>query len=117
MLRICSLNLLFNGIKSPILRNKNSLSNELSEEWKNKFTLIFSNPPFGGISSGENIAEDLFDKANTKKIEILFFALYLKIGVRVVTEQKPTLRLKPFPPEVFSPSKMAHLDRQGSAMA
>lgn len=80
ILGICSTNLLFHGIKYPKLKNQNSLSKDVSEEWKDKFTLILSNPPFGMKINREEIEQDLLDKVeNSNKSEILFIYLILKI--------------------------------------
>ncbi len=78
MLRIGSMNLLLHGVENPDIRYKDSLAqtDELQEE---KFSLILANPPFAGSLDHESTAKDLQQIVKTKKTELLFIALFLRL--------------------------------------
>lgn len=78
MLRIGSMNMLLHGVENPDIRYKDSLSQEHSVE-EEKYTLILANPPFAGSLDYENVAKDILDVVKTKKTELLFLALFLKL--------------------------------------
>lgn len=78
MLRISAMNLIQHGIENPNIEYKNAIGEE--NEDKNKFTLVLANPPFKGSVDLETIAKDLRTTTNkSKKTELLFLALFLKI--------------------------------------
>ena len=78
MLRISAMNLMQHGIENPNIEHKNSIGED--NEDKNKYTLVLANPPFKGSVEAEEIAKDLLSVTNkTKKTELLFLALFLKI--------------------------------------
>ena len=78
MLRISAMNLMQHGIENPNIEYKNTISDD--NEDKNKFTLILANPPFKGSVDLETISKDLMAITNkSKKTELLFLALFLKI--------------------------------------
>jgi len=78
MLRISAMNLMQHGIENPNIEHKNSIGED--NEDKNKYTLVLANPPFKGSVEAEEIAKDLLAVTNkTKKTELLFLALFLKI--------------------------------------
>lgn len=78
MLRISAMNLIQHGIENPNIEYKNAIGEE--NEDKNKFTLVLANPPFKGSVDLETIAKDLCTTTNkSKKTELLFLALFLKI--------------------------------------
>ena len=78
MLRISAMNLMQYGIENPNIEYKNAIGEE--NEDKNKFTLVLANPPFKGSVELETIAKDLLALTNkSKKTELLFLALFLKI--------------------------------------
>ena len=78
MLRISAMNLMQHGIENPNIEYKNAIGEE--NEDKNKFTLVLANPPFKGSVDLETIAKDLLALTNkSKKTELLFLALFLKI--------------------------------------
>ena len=78
MLRISAMNLMQHGIENPNIDYKNAIGEE--NEDKNKFTLVLANPPFKGSVELETIAKDLLAVTNkSKKTELLFLALFLKI--------------------------------------
>lgn len=78
MLRIGSMNMLLHGIESPDIRYRDSLSEGASEEAA-KYTLILANPPFAGSLDYESTSKDLQRVVKTKKTELLFLALFLKL--------------------------------------
>jgi type I restriction enzyme M protein len=78
MLRIGSMNMLLHGIESPDIRYRDSLSEGASEDAE-KYTLILANPPFAGSLDHESTAKDLQRVARTKKTELLFLALFLRL--------------------------------------
>jgi type I restriction enzyme M protein len=78
MLRIGSMNMLLHGIESPDIRYRDSLSEGASEDAE-KYTLILANPPFAGSLDYEATAKSLLQVAKTKKTELLFLALFLKL--------------------------------------
>ena len=78
MLRIASMNMLMHGIESPDIRYRDSLSEGASED-ADKYTLILANPPFAGSLDYESTSKDLQRVVKTKKTELLFVALFLKL--------------------------------------
>jgi len=78
MLRISAMNLIQHGIENPNIEYKDSLSEDNQDE--SKYTLILANPPFKGSINSEITAKKLLDMTNdTKKTELLFLALFIKI--------------------------------------
>jgi type I restriction enzyme M protein len=78
MLRIGSMNMLMHGIEAPDIRRRDSLSEGASEDAE-KYTLILANPPFAGSLDAESVAKDLQRVVKTRKTELLFLALFLKL--------------------------------------
>jgi type I restriction enzyme M protein len=78
MLRIGSMNMLMHGIESPDIRYRDSLSEGATEDAE-KYTLILANPPFAGSLDYESTSKDLQRVVKTKKTELLFVALFLKL--------------------------------------
>jgi type I restriction enzyme M protein len=78
MLRIGSMNMLLHGIESPDIRYRDSLSEGAAGD-ADKYTLILANPPFAGSLDYESTAKDLQRIVRTKKTELLFLALFLKL--------------------------------------
>lgn len=78
MLRIGSMNMLMHGIESPDIRYRDSLSEGAAADAE-KYTLILANPPFAGSLDYESTAKDLQRTVKTKKTELLFLALFLKL--------------------------------------
>lgn len=78
MLRISAMNLMQHGIENPNIEYKNTIGEDNTEN--NKYSLILANPPFKGSVDNETISKDLLAVTNnTKKTELLFLALFLKI--------------------------------------
>ncbi len=78
MLRIGSMNMLLHGIESPDIRYRDSLSEGAAGD-ADKYTLVLANPPFAGSLDYEATAKDLQRIVKTKKTELLFLALFLKL--------------------------------------
>ena len=72
------MNLIQHGIENPNIEYKDSLSEDNEDE--SKYTLVLANPPFKGSINSEITSKKLLDMTNkTKKTELLFLALFLKI--------------------------------------
>ncbi len=77
MLRIGAMNLMQHGIENPNIEYRDSLSQD--NEDKSKYTLVLANPPFKGSIDDARTSKDLLTVTNTKKTELLFLALFLRI--------------------------------------
>jgi type I restriction enzyme M protein len=78
MLRIGSMNMLLHGVENPDVIYRDSLSQEHAGE-EEKYTLVMANPPFAGSLDYESCAKDLQQVVKTKKTELLFLALFLRL--------------------------------------
>jgi type I restriction enzyme M protein len=78
MLRIGSMNLMLHGIESPKIEARDSLSEDHAGV-EEAFTLVLANPPFKGSLEESTIAKDLTQIIKTKKTELLFIALFLRL--------------------------------------
>jgi type I restriction enzyme M protein len=78
MLRIGSMNMLLHGIENPEVIYRDSLAQDHAGE-EEKYTLVLANPPFAGSLDYENTAKDLQQVVKTKKTELLFLALFLRL--------------------------------------
>jgi type I restriction enzyme M protein len=78
MLRIGSMNMLLHGVENPDIVYRDSLAQEHAGE-DEKYTLVLANPPFAGSLDYENCAKDLLAIVKTKKTELLFLALFLRL--------------------------------------
>ena len=78
MLRIGSMNMLLHGIENPNIRNRDALS-QSHAGIEERYTLILANPPFAGSLDYESCAKDLQRIVKTKKTELLFVALFLRL--------------------------------------
>lgn len=78
MLRIGSMNMLLHGIENPDIRYKDSLEETHSTDAA-QYSLILANPPFAGSLDYESTAKDLLSIVKTKKTELLFLALFLRL--------------------------------------
>ena len=78
MLRIGSMNMLLHGVENPDIRYRDSLAQDHAGE-EDKYTLVLANPPFAGSLDYENTAKDLLQIVKTKKTELLFIALFLRL--------------------------------------
>lgn len=78
MLRIGSMNMLLHGVERPDIRYKDSLAEEHGGD-SERYSLVLANPPFAGSLDYETTAKDLQKIVKTKKTELLFLALFLKL--------------------------------------
>lgn len=78
MLRIGSMNMILHGVENPDIRYKDSLAQEHGED-SEKYSLILANPPFAGSLNQASVAKDLTAIVNTKKTELLFLTLFLRL--------------------------------------
>jgi len=78
MLRIGSMNMLLHGAGNPDIRYRDSLA-QADEDDGERYSLILANPPFAGSLDYESTAKDLLRIAKTKKTELLFLALFLRL--------------------------------------
>ena len=92
MLRISAMNLLLHGINAPDIHYQDTLSNNFPERFPElatgHFNVILANPPFKGSLDYEDVHASLLSKVKTKKTELLFVALILrmlKLGGRSAT--------------------------------
>ena len=77
MLRIGAMNMMTHGIANPQIIYKDSLSDQNTDG--GKYTKILANPPFKGSLDYDIVATDLIKIAKTKKTELLFLALFLRM--------------------------------------
>ncbi len=78
MLRIGSMNMTLHGVDSPDVSYRDSLAQEHDRD-AGKYSLILANPPFSGSLDIEQTAKDLQQIVKTKKTELLFVALFLRL--------------------------------------
>ncbi|MBT2253839.1 type I restriction-modification system subunit M [Priestia megaterium] len=77
MLRIGAMNMMLHGVDSPNISYKDALSEDNKD--KDKYTLVLANPPFKGSLDYETVSNDLLSVAKTKKTELLFLTLFLRV--------------------------------------
>lgn len=77
MLRIGAMNMMTHGIDNPFIEYRDSLSDQNPD--KEKYSLILANPPFKGSLDAETVSADLLKVCKTKKTELLFLALFLRM--------------------------------------
>ena len=83
MLRIGAMNMMTHGVDNPYIEYRDSLSDQNPD--KEKYSLILANPPFKGSLDYDTVSADLLKVCKTKKTELLFLALFvrmLKVGGR-----------------------------------
>src|SRR5436305_13558910 len=78
MLRIGSMNMLLHGVENPDIRYRDSLAQDHAAD-EEAYTLVLANPPFAGSLDYENTAKELLRIVKTKKTELLFLALFLRL--------------------------------------
>jgi type I restriction enzyme M protein len=83
MLRIASMNLMLHGVDNPDIHYQDTLSNSFPEKFGKQatgcFDVILANPPFKGSLDSEDVHPSLTHKIKTKKTELLFVALILRM--------------------------------------
>ena len=83
MLRISAMNLLLHGIDAPDIHYQDTLSNNFPDRFPelaaDHFDVILANPPFKGSLDYEDVHASLLSKVKTKKTELLFVTLILRM--------------------------------------
>lgn len=83
MLRIASMNLMLHGVENPDIHFQDTLSNAFPEKFPKQatggFDVILANPPFKGSLDEGNVHPTLTQAVKTKKTELLFLALILRM--------------------------------------
>lgn len=77
MLRISAMNLMLHSISNPDIDYRDSVSKQ--NEISGRYTICLANPPFKGTVDAESINDNLKAVTNTKKTELLFLALFLRM--------------------------------------
>lgn len=77
MLRISAMNLMLHSITQPYITYVDSVSKQ--NTISSKYDVILANPPFTGTIDAESISDSLKAVCNTKKTELLFVALFLRM--------------------------------------
>ncbi len=83
MLRIAAMNLMLHGVESPDIHYQDTLSNSFPEKFPKAatggFDVILANPPFKGSLDEQDVHSSLTGKVKTRKTELLFVALFLRM--------------------------------------
>ena len=77
MLRLSAMNLMLHSITHPEIDYQDSVSKQ--NQIRDRYTICLANPPFKGTIDAESINDDLKAVTNTKKTELLFLALFLRM--------------------------------------
>jgi len=77
MLRIGAMNMMTHGVDNPFIEYRDSLSDQNMD--RDKYSLILANPPFKGSLDADIVSTDLLKVCKTKKTELLFLALFLRM--------------------------------------
>ena len=77
MLRLSAMNLMLHSVTNPQISYLDSVSKDNNIE--GKFSVVLANPPFSGTIDAESIHDNLKKVCNTKKTELLFVALFLRM--------------------------------------
>ena len=92
MLRIAAMNLMLHGLEEPNIHYQDTLSKNFPDKFSHlasdAFDVILANPPFKGSLNESDVHPSLLGKVKTKKTELLFLSLILrmlKIGGRSAT--------------------------------
>jgi type I restriction enzyme M protein len=78
MLRIGSMNMQLHGVDNPAIEYRDSLAQDHAADIE-AYSLVLANPPFAGSLDYESTAKDLLQVVKTKKTELLFLALFLRL--------------------------------------
>lgn len=72
------MNMLLHGVEHPDIRYRDSLA-ENADDDADEYSLILANPPFAGSLDYESTSKDLLRVVKTKKTELPFLALFLRL--------------------------------------
>ncbi len=78
MLRIGSMNMLLHGVENPDIAYRDSLAEGTTGD-DDRYSLVLANPPFAGSLDYETTSKALLSVVKTKKTELLFLALFVKL--------------------------------------
>lgn len=78
MLRIGAMNMMLHGIEEPRILYRDSLAEGGGDD-AGHYSMILANPPFAGSLDNESCSKDLLKVVKTKKTELLFLALFLRL--------------------------------------
>jgi type I restriction enzyme M protein len=78
MLRIAVMNMVLHGVDNPNIEARDSLAQE-SEGLSAICTKLYANPPFKGSLDNDIVASDLLKPEPSKKTELLFINLFLRL--------------------------------------
>ena len=83
MLRIAAMNLMLHGVDDPDIHYQDTLSASFTDKFPKAategFDVILANPPFKGSLDFEDVHASLLRQVKTKKTELLFLALILRM--------------------------------------
>ncbi len=77
MCRLSCMNLMLHSVRNPHLQKQDSVSKDF--EAHDLYDLCLANPPFKGTINEENVSPTLSSITNTKKTELLFVALLIRL--------------------------------------
>lgn len=77
MLRVGAMNMMTHGVENPNISYRDSLSDQNTDN--GKYSIILANPPFKGSLDTDTVSTDLLKVCKTKKTELLFLALFLRM--------------------------------------
>jgi type I restriction enzyme M protein len=78
MLRIGSMTMALHGVEGANVAYRESLAEDHAED-AGRYSLVLANPPFAGALDYEATAKDLQRIVKTRKTELLFLALFLRL--------------------------------------
>lgn len=78
MLRIGAMNMILHGVDQADVTYRDSLAEDHASDAET-YSLILANPPFAGSLDDDTIAGDLQKIVKTRKTELLFIALFLRL--------------------------------------
>jgi type I restriction enzyme M protein len=83
MLRIAAMNLMLHDVDNPDIHYQDTLSGSFTDNFQSEategFDLILANPPFKGQLDFEDVHANLLSQVKTKKTELLFLVLILRM--------------------------------------
>ena len=77
MLRVGAMNMMTHGVDNPNIDYRDSLSDQNVDT--GRYSVILANPPFKGSLDADTVSTDLLKVCKTKKTELLFLALFLRM--------------------------------------
>ncbi|WP_421440103.1 type I restriction-modification system subunit M [Agrobacterium tumefaciens] len=83
MLRIAAMNMMLHGVDNPDIHYQDTLSNSFPDRFPKSasegFDIVLANPPFKGSLDFEDVHAGLLRQVKTKKTELLFLVLILRM--------------------------------------